>query len=258
MPTFFQLKTYLSYWLDAVNEHSLHSPFVFDLYSRVIKVEEQPLQEIENLRSQLLRDQREISVSDLGIGSKHFQSGKRKICEMAKTSLSDSKFSQLYVRLATFAKAKTMIELGTSFGINTLYLAQKKDSKIYTFEGSPEIADIAELTFEFGQAKNVEIIKGNIDSTLYANLSRLPKIDFVFMDANHRYESTMKYFEWLLMKIFHSSIIVIDDIHDNPEMEKAWNEIKDHKLVYVSVDLYRCGVLFFDPSLNKQHVILQF
>jgi hypothetical protein len=27
-------------------------------------------------------------------------------------------------------------------------------------------------------------------------------------------------------------------------------------LVYGSIDLYRCGILFFDPALNKQHFIL--
>ncbi len=40
-------------------------------------------------------------------------------------------------------------------------------------------------------------------------------------------------------------------------INKAWKEICKHDLVYTSLDLYRCGILFFDPSLNKQHVVLQ-
>ena len=258
MPTFFQLKTFLNYWLDAVDEHSLHSPFLFDLYTKIIKVEAEGIAEIENLRTQLLTDQREIVIDDLGKGSKHLTSQKRKISDIAKTSLSDLKFSQLYLRLMNHAKAKNTIELGTSLGINTLYLSKKSDAKVFTFEGSDSIAEIADISFEFGGAKNIELIKGNIDTTLYSNLSRMPKADFVFMDANHRYEATMKYFNWLLMKIHHSSIMVVDDIHDNPGMEKAWKEIKNHDLVYVTVDLYRCGILFFDPSLTKQHAVMQF
>jgi predicted O-methyltransferase YrrM len=120
------------------------------------------------------------------------------------------------------------------------------------------LCDIAELSFEFSSAKNIELIKGNIDSTLYTTLSRIPKIDLAFMDANHRYEPTLKYFETLLPKIHHGSIVVLDDIHDNPEMERAWRVISRHELVYVSIDLYRSGILFFDPSLNKQHVVLHF
>jgi hypothetical protein len=56
----------------------------------------------------------------------------------------------------------------------------------------------------------------------------------------------------------YKSALIIDDIHQSPEMEKAWKEIQQHALVYGSIDLYRCGIVFFDPSLNKQHVVLQF
>ena len=258
MPHFFRVKTYLNYWLDAVNEHSLHSPFLYDLYEKVIKAEPESFPDIENLRAKLLDDHREIDVSDLGSGSKHTNNRQRIICEIARNSLSEEKFSSLYYRLAQYCKAKNIIELGTSLGINTLYLAKQKDSRVFTFEGSDSIADIAEISFEFGSARNIELIRGNIDSTLYSNLSRMPKADLVFMDANHQYVPTKKYFEWLLMKIHHKSILILDDIHDNPGMERAWRELRKHDLVYVSIDLYRCGILFFDPSLNKQHVVLQF
>lgn len=241
-----------------MNEHSLHSPFLYDLYEKVIKAEPESFPDIENLRAKLLDDHREIDVSDLGSGSKHTNNRQRIISEIAKNSLSEEKFSSLYYRLAQYCKAKNIIELGTSLGINTLYLAKQKDSRVFTFEGSDSIADIAEISFEFGSARNIELIRGNIDSTLYSNLSRMPKADLVFMDANHQYVPTKKYFEWLLMKIHHKSILILDDIHDNPGMERAWRELRKHDLVYVSIDLYRCGILFFDPSLNKQHVVLQF
>jgi len=255
---FYQLKSYFSYWLDAIDEHSLHSPFLFDLYTKVIQIESEGILEIEKLRASLLKTQSEIIVEDLGVGSEHFKNSKRAINDIASTSLSDVKFSLLYLRIAQHIDAKNIIELGTSLGINTLYLAQKKNAKVFTFEGSESIAEVAQDTFEFASAKNIELIKGNIDSTLYSNLSRMPKADLVFMDANHQYAPTLKYFEWLLMKIHHKSIIILDDIHSSPGMEKAWKEICKHDLVYVSIDLYRCGILFFDPSLNKQHVVLQF
>jgi len=256
--TFFQLKTYFNYWLDAVDEHSLHSPFLFDLYTKVIKIEAEGIPAIEKLRSSLLKTQREISVVDLGAGSKHLSNEKRSLSDIADTSLSDLRFSSLYLRLIQHIDAKNIIELGTSLGINTLYLAQKKNAKVFTFEGSESIAEVAKDTFEFASAKNIELIEGNIDSTLYSSLSRMPKADFVFMDANHQYAPTLKYFEWLLSKIHHKSILVLDDIHGSEGMEKAWKEIRNHELVYTSIDLYRCGIIFFDPSLNKQHVVLQF
>lgn len=258
MPNFFQIKTYLNYWLDSVNEHSLHSPFLYDLYTKVINVEAAPELDIEKLRIDLLKTHREIDVPDLGVKSKHFASSTRKISEIAETSVSSVRLSSLYYRLAEYAEAKTIVELGTSFGLNTLYLAKKKGVKVYTFEGSASIAEVAEDTFKFAATKNIELIKGNINSTLYSTLSRIPKIDFAFIDANHQYEATKKYFEELLMKVHHKSVMVIDDIHGNPGMNNAWKEICKHDLVHTTLDLYRCGILFFDPSLTKQHVVLQF
>lgn len=248
----------MNYWLDAVDDHSLHAPFLFDFYTQVIKREtlDDPL--IESLRKQLSNNHREIEIQDFGAGSKHTQSTTRKISDIANVSLSAAKFSTLYLRIAEYAQAKTIIELGASLGINTLYLAKKEGARVYAFEGSPAIAEIASISFEFGGATNIELITGNLDNTLYANLSRIPKVDLAFMDANHRYEPTMRYFESLLARSHHKSIFILDDIHDSPDMQKAWQAVKKHPLVYVTVDLFRCGIVFFDPALNKQHVVLRF
>ena len=258
MSAFFKIKTYLNYWLDAVDDHSLHAPFLFDFYTHTIKRETGELIAVENLRKQLLKDNRIIQVTDYGKGSKHSKETHRKISDIAQTSLSPAKYSALYHRITRLRQPKTIVELGTSFGINTLYLAQDPNAYVYTFEGSDSIADIAELSFEFAGAKNIELIRGNMDSTLYATLSRIPKIDLAFMDANHRLEPTLRYFELLLSKSHHKSLFIVDDIHDSPEMEQAWKAMKKHPLVYVSIDLFRCGILFPDPALNKQHVVLRF
>lgn len=258
MSTFFKIKTYLNYWLDAVDEHSLHAPFLFDFYTSIIRLETGEIIAVENLRKQLLKDERIIEVTDFGAGSKHNTGAERTISDIAGKSLSQPKYSALYHRIAAHRQPKTIVELGTSFGINTLYLAQNPVGKVYTFEGADRIADIAALSFEFAGAKNIELIRGNIDNTLYPTLSRIPKIDLAFMDANHRLEPTLRYFEMLLSKSHHKSLLLVDDIHDSPEMERAWKEMKRHPLIYVSMDLFRCGILFLDPSLNKQHVVLRF
>jgi predicted O-methyltransferase YrrM len=258
VPTLFQIKTFLTYWLEAVDEHSLHSPFFFDFQRNVVKQKPKKESAFENLRAKLKNDKREITIQDLGAGPRYGSSRSRKISEIAATTLSSQKYASLYGRIIKSYNAKNIVELGTSLGINTLYLAESDTVKVKTFEGAPAIADIARTTFEFANAKNITIIEGNIDATLPEFLNTTNKIDFVFMDANHRYEPTLKYFDWLLRKIHTQSIIVIDDIHYSPEMEKAWHTIQHHTMVYGSADLYRCGILFFDPSLNKQHVILQF
>jgi predicted O-methyltransferase YrrM len=213
---------------------------------------------IESLRKKLLHDQRDIVVDDLGAGSKHTSSRKRKISEIAHHSLSNPAYACLYDRIASHINATTLVELGTSLGITTLYLARNAERNVYTFEGSPALAEIASISFEFAGNENITLIEGNLDTTLANQLLILPKIDLAFMDANHRYEPTLRYFNMLVRRTHENSIIILDDIHDSPEMEKAWLEIKHHPLVHTTVDLFRCGLVLLDPALSKQHYAWQF
>jgi predicted O-methyltransferase YrrM len=256
---YFQVKSYINHWLDAVDEHSIHSPFFFDFYNRVIRSETDPLfVEIEKTRAHLLKDNSLIKIRDLGAASPHFKNGNREISRVAATSLSEEKYCLLFYRIARFAKAKSMVELGTSMGITSLYLSNATGTKLATFEGNRAMVNIALTNFEYFDRKNIELIKGNIDQTLPDYLQNPAKIDFALIDANHRYEPTIRYFNLLSKRMADHGIIVIDDIYYSAEMGNAWDELKRHELVYGSIDLFRCGILFFDLALNKQHFIWKY
>jgi predicted O-methyltransferase YrrM len=250
---FFRLQSFLHYWLRCVDKHSLHSPFFFDFYLHIIEGKNpNPLAHAEALRKQLLTTDTEITFSDLGVYQTQ-ASRTASIKHIASTSVSPAKFSEIYLRAIRYFNAKEIVELGTSLGINTLYLANEPNTHVTTFEGVPEIAAIARDTFQFANAKNITIYEGNINNTLPPFIEKCKKIDFAFIDANHRLEPCQNYFEWLLKKCTEQSILVLDDIHHSEEMETAWQQIKEHPLVYGTADLYRCGFVFLDPSLNRQH-----
>lgn len=253
----FLFRYFISYWLNAVDEHSLHSPFFYDFYVKVIKKkpDEKTYRGIESLRRQLLNDRQAIETDDFT--RENGRPGKRRISSIAARNLSPQKLSALYNRMIKHTNARTILELGTSLGINTLYLAEKKDATVHTFEGSSRMALIASSLFDSAGAKNIHLIEGNIDKTLPRFLSSSSKPDLVIMDVNTRYIPTIQYFRQLLPYVHTKSIVSIHGIHSSREMKKAWEEIKAHKLVYGSADLLRCGLVFFDPSLNKQNVVLQ-
>lgn len=257
MSAAFQVKSYLRHWLNTVDEHSIHSPFFFDFYQRVISNRSLApgTDQIEKVRRTLLTNSSEVDYRDMGSASKHFKTSKRKLSDIASTSLLPEKWSQLLYRIALFAEAKKIVELGTSMGLTSLYLSRVPSTTIYTFEGNPSMINIALTNFEYFSTKNVTLIEGNIDSTLSDHLQNPTKIQFAFIDANHRYEPTLHYFDLLAKRMADKGILVVDDIHSSPEMEKAWHELSQHELVYGSVDLFRMGILFFDLSLNKQHYI---
>ncbi|MBL7871323.1 MAG: class I SAM-dependent methyltransferase [Cyclobacteriaceae bacterium] len=257
MALYFKIKSYLNHWLHVVDEHSIHSPYFFDFYEKVILNKNQisGFEELENVRNKLLQSTLDIEVNDLGAQSNHFKSKKRALAKVAETSLSPRPLCELLFRMVNYMEATSILELGTSAGITSLYLAKRAHSKVITFEGNKELIHIARAHFEYFETKNIKLVEGNLDSTLSDYLQNPAKIDFALMDANHRYEPTIRYFNLLTKRIALKGIIVLDDIYHSEEMAQAWKELSKHDLVYGSVDLYRCGILFFDPALNRQHFV---
>ncbi|MFZ1807468.1 MAG: class I SAM-dependent methyltransferase [Cyclobacteriaceae bacterium] len=252
------IRSYLSHWLNQVDEHSIHSPFFFDFYKNVIKKSRKAPgnSKIEELRNSLLSNNDEVNLEDLGAGSRIPTNDKKSIAAIARNSISPEAISKLYQHIIAYNDSKYIVELGTSMGLNTLYLAEKNDARVVTFEGSKSLANIALTHFELFESKNIRLIEGNIDNTLTEFLQNPEKINFALLDANHRYAPTLRYFNLLVRRFNDKSILVVDDIHWSEEMEKAWKELYQHELVYGSIDLFRCGILFFDPAINKQHFVL--
>lgn len=247
----------MNHWLNTVDEHSIHSPFFFDFYTKIIMPKDAPtgVDEIEKIRAKLIASKEEITIHDLGAKSAHFNSSKRSLSQIAATSLSSERMAQLLYRTTDYLDARQIVELGTSMGITSLYLAKKEHATIYTFEGNTSMINIALTNFEFFEQKNIHLIEGNIDDTLPKFLQTPRKINLVFMDANHRYEATLNYFNLLTKRMADEGVMIIDDIYHSAEMGRAWHQLKNHELVYGSIDLFRCGILFFDPTLNKQHYV---
>ena len=255
---------YLKYWFTASNGkgHGMHSPFVFDFIQNVLndKREFDCFRYIESLRNELRNSNSEINVPDFGAGSRKQLNNKRIISAIAKSSLKSKKYSQLIFRIVHYYKPKTVLELGTSLGITTSYLAfANPEAKVITMEGAPEVAAAAKNNFDQLHLFNIKIIEGNFDETLPLFIKQQHPLDFVFIDGNHRKEPTVHYFNQLLEITNHSTILIFDDIHWSEEMEAAWKEIKEHPSVTLSIDLFFIGIIFFRPEQKvKQNFVIRF
>jgi predicted O-methyltransferase YrrM len=265
MFTKFQLaKKYLHYFLTASNGkgHGIHSPFVFDFIKNVLNDETvyPAYQPIEQKRKALLNDSTVIEVEDFGAGSSVIKTNKRVVSAIAASSLKPGKYAQLLHRMVKYYKPETIVELGTSFGITTSYLASaNKTSKVFTCEGSGAIASIAQQNFETLQLNNVQLMQGDFAKTFSALLSNLKEVNFAFIDGNHRKQPTLDYFNELLNHSIPSTILVFDDIHWSAEMEEAWATIKEHPGVTLTIDLFFISIVFLSPDINhKQHFTIRF
>ncbi|UYZ63375.1 O-methyltransferase [Hymenobacter weizhouensis] len=258
----FQLLSYLRFLWRSGNAHGLHSPFVFGLYAHVIHHDGHfaAYEAVEARRQQLLTDDTTITVRDFGAGS-HTGAGRtRHLRDIARTAAKPPRLGQLLFRLVNFMQPRTVLELGTSLGLSTAYLASADSrARVVTFEGCPQTAAVARQTFAELGLRNVELVEGNLDDTLAPTLAALSApVDFAFFDGNHRYEPTVRYFEQLNLHRNEHSLFVLDDIHWSSEMERAWRTIRQHPDVTLTIDLFYVGLVFFRRNLPKQHFTLRF
>lgn len=86
---------------------------------------------------------------------------------------------------------------------------------------------------------------------------RTTHYDLVFFDGNHQKQPTLEYFHKLLPTAKNNSIFIFDDIHWSPQMEEAWEEIKNHPEVSVSIDTFYWGLIFFRKEQAKQHFVIR-
>jgi predicted O-methyltransferase YrrM len=260
---FFRAVKYLKYILISRHRkgHGIHSPFVFDLVSRVFwnKTDSEIVFKVEQIRKGMIADDRIIAVHDLGSGSKSSKEYLRRVSDIAKKSPVTRKYCRLLSNMAAEFGNPLMIELGTSLGISAMYLAAScKDSQLITIEGCPATAEIARQNFQEAGMSNIKLIDGSFDEVLPGISGGRLKPGLVFIDGNHRKVPVIKYFNQIAEMADSKTAVIIDDISYSREMNEAWNEIKVHTKVSVSIDIHRMGILFFRGGINHNNYIIRY
>ena len=287
----YRAKTWLRHQLTAWNTggEGVHSPYLFE-WVRMVMMDKNAYYiwgEIERCREKMLRDERELEFVDYGsaIKSRSLENGSeavcrleyrdtRRVCDIARRSLAKRKYAQMLSRLVNWLGAShslengsgtacslefrglTIVELGTSLGVTTAYMAAMDSrNRVVTFEGCEAVANIAKENWKALNINNIECRVGKIDvEELVRDIEHL---DVAFIDANHTYEGTCKYFDVLAGKVREKSVIVVDDIHYSEEMEKAWKAICADERVTSTIDLYQMGLVFFDKHYWKRNYIMR-
>jgi predicted O-methyltransferase YrrM len=237
--------------------YGVHSPYLFQFLQNVIydKSSYYIFPKIETIRRDLVNDKQILYVNDFGTGNDR----ELTISKIAKNSLKSPKYGQMLFKAVNFSKSKNVLELGTSLGLTTSYLASSSTNiRCISLEGSTEIAKVACENFKILQLENIRIITGNIDYTLREVLNEFENLDLIFIDANHKLPEIYQYFELCLAKVHDDTILVIDDIYWSADMEKTWSMIKSHERVTSTFDFFQLGIVFFRPDLYKAHYRMRY
>ena len=249
-----QILSYIKFLLKSSNQHGVHSPFVYDLITKCFydKTNYSEYKALEAYRSELLQNQEMITITDFGTGSKVFKSDERAIKAMVKTSGTSLKNTKLLFRLVNYFQSASVLELGTNLGIGTYALSLgNPKAAITTIEGCSETLKVAQRQFTEKKSSNIQTIHGDFKT----QIQQLPKTkwDLVFFDGHHSKEATLDYFESLLPAAHNDSLFIFDDIYWSKGMTEAWEIIKDHPQVTVTVDIFNWGIVFFRQEQLKEH-----
>lgn len=251
---------YLTYRLTAPHRrgYGIHSPFIFHLVSDVFqKKDDDTLRGILNWRKKLGKNKRILQTLDAGAGSRTHKTAIRSIGRIVSRSSIKHKYGRILYYLAKDLKPVTIIELGSGIGVSTMYLSKAcPGSRIISLEADSAKLEFVREEFSINKAGNVVFRQGNFEENLVPVLKESNHPVFIFIDGDHSYEATMKYFNEILNFIRKDTAIVFDDIRWSEGMERAWQEIQDSFRVKISIDLFFIGIVFFRDGIVKQDFLV--
>lgn len=249
---------YLAFLLKASNVRKTKrtNPIIFEAISPHSYFDN--FKNIEKQRKLLLKNDQLLKITDYGTGSRVNNDKLRPIANIAKYSLKPPKQAQILFRLIRYFACKNNLEIGTSLGITSCYLAMaNKKSKLFTLEGCSEQLEVAEKIFKNLNISNIKTVQGSFSETLACVLKEIKTLDFVFFDGNHSFSATQKYYENCLLFAHKKSIFVFDDIYLNKGMRDFWKQFVVRKEITLSVDLFHFGIVFFNPSFTKKNILIR-
>jgi len=237
----------------------IHSPFVFDIVTRVFrnKIDPSIVCRIENIRKRMLSDKSKVNVTDYGAGGN--RNSLRKISEIAGKSSLPEKYCRIIASLAGEYGHGSIVELGTCLGISTLYLSfGSPSSTIHTAEGCPELAGYAAENFRTAGRENIRVYNKKFDDFIDDVEKEGLRPGMVFIDGDHRPESLLRYYNKIRKCCREDGVIVIDDIHADAGMSRAWEEIKNTETVNVTIDINRMGIVFLRGGIAGRDYIIRY
>ncbi|MDR6968336.1 putative O-methyltransferase YrrM [Flavobacterium arsenatis] len=251
-------KSYLKFLWNSTNAHGVHSPFVFDLVRNCFydKTDYAEYKILDDYRNSFLQNKSTIEVTDFGAGSRIFKSNARPINKIAENAGISPKDAKLLFRVVHYFQPEKVLEIGTSLGLATSALAVNNSAEIITLEGCQETAKVAQFQF---QKFNFNVNSIVTEFSKHFNTCNLQPTTYnlIYFDGNHSKEATLNYFELLLPTISNETVWIFDDIHWSEGMEEAWEIIKKHPKVTVTIDTFQWGLVFFRKEQVKEHFIVR-
>ena len=254
-----ELKSFLTFLWNARGPHGVHSPFVYNLITVVLREKQRSSHFliVEQERKRLCNSKDILDVEDFGAGSRIHNKSKRTVGDIARTALQPASHAHAISLLAKHAGAVNILELGTSLGITTAHLAASlPGSAVYTIEGSNSIAEVARGIWKRAELGSIDSTTGSFARVLDDVLAKMPSVDFVIIDGDHRGDACLSYLNKILPYTGENTVFVLDDIYWSPSMTEAWKKCVSDERFSLTLDFFDFGVLYQSKGRVKEHFML--
>lgn len=254
-PAILRLLRFLQFYRHAITRYQLHAPEAYAIATAMLNDTRwyYSFRDIERIRKALLRSKMRYTRTDYGSGGVKKRQYTVRLADVARRSASSPRKGQQLFKLVQLLRPKTILELGTSIGIGTMYLASSmRSGTTLSLEGCPETAAIARRNLSLLGVSRTEVLDGPFEVNLAPVLEAIQTLDFIYFDGNHRLEPTLHYLETCLPYCTDHAVLVFDDIYWSEEMHTAWEKIKLHPRVRMTLDFYDFGVVSLNPTIRTQ------
>lgn len=248
---------FLKFKFRAKGKHSIHSPYVFDFVTKCMtqKIDFTTKENAKKIKKKLQSNSNNIIIKDLGQGSKTL-SNTRKISKIYQTASSKGIYAELLYQLVKFYNIKNSLELGTSLGVGTFYLASGNlNGHVTTIDASCETQTIAKKQLSSVGLTNITFINSTFNE--YFEQKPTPSFDLIFIDGHHNGKALLRYLNLLENNIHDETVIIVDDIRWSDDMFEAWNKLVLDPHYHLSLDLFRMGIIMKRQHQAKEHFILK-
>ena len=218
---------HLTYWIHRKSRYKVHSPFVYDFMCKVFN------------------DHGSNRDYDLMLRISHLVDGKR------FATRSRRKQARFLYRLVRYLEPDTVLSFGRVSALNTSALALGNlQTKVY-LEQSPEFLE----TLTAMGIVNVNLLRR--DANEEEQIERY-NTGFVLYGINDFGEDTWDNLEDGMAQADEDTVLVFEGIHHSRRTEAAWEAIKAHEGVTLTMDLYSMGLVFFREGIEKQDFVLKY
>ena len=222
---------YLNYINNALDGHQIHSPYVFDLYSALIK--------------------------NNGSRFKPNETHKRLFNLEQINALITSKKTRKYI-----ANLVPHLDLQSLLYVHCDYEPHPKNDLSHIKFITTEIEHTSLVNTVATSPPTQKLNLNNTDIKIdpkapFFHIMQRDPCEMVILDASWVCKDLTDCLE-LLSSLYHPpKAIMFLNIHHNRKNHQSWNRISNDAEISLSIDLFHIGLIFLNLKMEKQHFILK-